>query len=293
MNRLVCLKSLIRPTIRPKLFGQVLVNRCLHTSQSSLFYRPPRNSIYETGPVSKLWNRTPDSIKMISLIGISGYLFIFVAVPILTMVVPPLILGSIGFYKLNKWKRQKANNQRWEMIKDSTLVYNPKHQSGLLLPVDQINSELANFEFNRLIDAFWSNDDGLADMFKDTNIDDLALGSLDAVEFTYNSQSVLFAEDYKMMVIQQRPLYDKSKNKELASVIMSLEMLSDEAVNPLRMADPTLNISKSKVLIEVKPLGMFGKSVFIKTKSIYDNGNDNGDMDDSEPIEVEGKTRIL
>lgn len=260
--------------------------RSFHANTQALnYYRPPRNSIYETGPLSRVWNRMPDGIKLVGLIGVSGYLFIYVAVPILTLVVPPLVLGTIGLYQLNKFKRNRSNKQRWEMIKDSTLQFNPIHSNKVLPPPEQINGEIANFEINRIIDAFWANEQGIADRF-DVDIDNLALGSLDALEFNYNSNSVLFKDDFRLMAIQQRPLYDKSKNKEIATVIMSLQMLDMPKYSD-GIADPTLNIGRSKVLIELKPTTLLGRSVFLKTGSI------SSDSDAGDYIDVKGKTRTL
>lgn len=275
-----------RGFIRGSVLKTPLGIRSLHSTTSVYnYYRPPRSTIYESGPVSKLWNRTPDGIKLVSLIGVTGYLFIYVAIPILTLVVPPVVLGSIGFYQLNKFKRNKANSKRWEMISDSSLIFNPITSRGASLPPpEQINNEIANFEINRIIDAFWSNEQGITDKFK-VDIDDLALGSMDAFEFNYNSNSVLFKDDFKLMGIQQRPLYDKSKNKEIASVIMSLEMLDMPKYGDGNV-DATLNIGKSKVLIEIKPTSFFAKSFYLKTASISSENNE-------EFIDVKGKTRTL
>lgn len=261
--------------------------RGIHSTIKKLnYYRPPRNKIYETGPISKIWNRTPDGIKIISLISISSYLFIFVAIPIITLVLPPLILGSIGFYKFNKFKNEKLNLKRWELINDSTLIFNPIYLNKVLQPPEQINNEIANFEINRIIDAFWLNEQGICSKFN-IDINNLALGSLDAFEFNYNSNSILFNENFKLMAIQQRPLYDKLKNKEIGSVIMSLQILENPKFNDGNI-DPTLNIGKSKVLIEIKPNKFFSNSIYLKTGSISNENNNQNDF-----IDIKGKTRTL
>lgn len=260
----------------------------LHTTSRALdFYRPPKNYIIGGGPLSKIWSRIPDGVKLITGIGLSAYLLIFVAIPILTLVIPPLLIGSWIVFRSNKFLREKQNQRRWDLIKDSTLIFEPQHKRDprLLPPPEQINSEIANFEINRIIDAFWSNEQGISDKFQ-VDINDLALGSIDAVQFNYNSNASVFIDDYQMMAIIQRTLYDKSKGKEIANVIMSLKMLERPMFEDI--VDPIVNIGKSLVLIEISPRSLFDKSYYLKTSSLSSDFNN-----ESEIIDVKGKTRTL
>ncbi|ONH77840.1 hypothetical protein BOH78_0176 [Pichia kudriavzevii] len=273
--------------------------RSFSTSAKLLdYYRPPKNNVY-SGLTGRIWSRIPDSVKLISLVSISAYLVIFVAVPILVMVVPPLVVGGWLFYRLNKYFKTKSVNKAFQSIADSTLIYYPKKiRNPLLLPdPDQVNSELANFEMNRIIDAFWNNEKGIADYFKIPNIDDLALGTLEAVEINYNSTSVVFADDYKMMVTQRRPLYNKSTNEDIADVVIRLKCLENPIAEGL---DPIANITKSLVQIEITPNNLFAPQFILKTPSVstmpHDKDSDGfGDFDDDADgfINVKGKTKVL
>lgn len=254
------------------------------------YYRSPKSSIIGGGFLGRLWSRIPDSAKILGAVGISATFFILVAVPVFVIVVPPIIIGGIGLVALNRFLGKREMKKRWNSIENSTLIYNPPHQrSSFSVPSpDQINSNLANFEINRIVDAFWNNEQGIADFFKIQNIDDLALGTLDAVEYSYNSESVVFADDFQMMVIQQRSLYDKSLNKEIANVVLTLKCLDPPVYEDI---DPSANITRGLVSIEVIPNGLFSSEFVLKTPSISNKGNDDDYNDDF--INVKGKTTIL
>lgn len=283
---------------------KTIINHRAFSSKNHLlsYYRDPKNSIVGDGIISRLWSRIPDSIKLISLIGGFAYLVIFVAVPILVMILPPIIIGGWLFFRINKYFREKEMKRRWENIEKSTLIYYPKNlsQSQLFVPPpDQINNELANFEINRIIDAFWSNEQNINNYFKIEDIDDLALGTLEAIQYSYNNSSVLFADDFKMMVIQQRPLYDRKIEKELANVTLTLKCLNKPMYED---TDPSANISKSLVEIEIVPTKLFAKPFVLNTPSVstknrgddddtFDGNDDDSDFDGI--IDVKGKTKIL
>ncbi|KAG0673359.1 hypothetical protein C6P40_002467 [Pichia californica] len=265
--------------------------RAFGTSNSLLdYYRSPKGSIIGGGIIGRLWSRIPDSIKILGAVGISVSFFLLVAVPVFVIVVPPLILGGIGLVALNRFIGKREMKKRWNAIADSSLMYIPPHARTLrsVPSPEVINSSLADFELNRIVDAFWDNDQGIADFFKLSNIDNLALGSLDAVQYSYNSESVVFADDFQMMVIQQRSLYDKSTGKEIANVILTLKCLDPPVFEDL---DPSANITRGLVSIEIIPNGLFSKPFILKTPSVSNKGNDD-DFDDGF-INVSGKTRIL
>lgn len=265
--------------------------RSFSTSNSILnYYRSPKSSIIGGGFLGRLWSRIPDSVKILGAIGISATFFILVAVPVFVIVVPPIIVGGIGLVSLNRFLSKREMKKRWNAIENSTLIYNPPHQrsSFSVSSPDQINSNLANFEINRIVDAFWNNEQNIADFFKIKNIDDLALGTLDAVEYSYNSESVVFADDFQMMVIQQRSLYDKSLNKEIANVVLTLKCLDPPVYDDI---DPSANITRGLVSIEVIPNGFFSKEFVLKTPSISNEDHDENFNDDF--INVKGKTTIL
>jgi hypothetical protein len=271
--------------------------RSFSTNCSNLsYYRPPKNYTYNGSLISKVWARIPDSIKLFGLIGISAYLVVFVALPIVIIVVPPLVIGTWLFVKLNRYFKKKTLQRTLENITNSTLIYYPKVSNTKLFiqPLDQINGSLANFEMNRLVDAFWSNEQNINDYFKIKDIDNLALGTLEGVEYNYNSTTVVYADDFTMLVTQQRPLYDKSTGKEIANVILSLKCLNKPVFEDI---DPSANIGKSLVQIEVIPNKLFASSFIFNTQSVSTTKNDDeldsdNDNDDGY-INVKGKTTIL
>lgn len=268
--------------------------RTFSTSSQFLdYYRRPKSTIIGGGVLGRLWSRIPDSVKLFTAIGLSAYLFIFVAVPVFVIVVPPLILGGALFVWLGRFLNKRQMRKRWDAITDSTLVYNPhisKH--ALLVPSpEQINADLANFEMNRIVDAFWNNEQGISDYFKVKDVDNLALGTLEAVQYSYNSDSVVFADDFQMMVTQQRVLYDKSQSKELAEAILTLKCLDPPKFEDI---DPSANITRGLVSIEIIPSQLFAKEFVLKTPSVStkDHDDDNDGFDDGF-INVKGKTTIL
>lgn len=183
----------------------------------------------------------------------------------------------------------------WKSIEDSTLVYYPKiSEHTLFVPSpEQINNSLANFEMNRILDAFWNNEKGVNDYFKVTDIDNLALGTLEAVEYSYNSTSVVFADDFSMMVTQQRPLYNKANSQEIANVFLALKCLERPQYEDL---DPSANITKSLVQIEIVPTKLFAPTFLFNTTSVstkYDDKDYDGFDDNGGYINVKGKTRNI
>jgi hypothetical protein len=291
--------SLVTHTTFTSQISSTLIRTFATTSRALYYYRDPKNHVVGGGLLSRAWSRIPDGIKLLGLFGVSSYLVIFVAVPILVMVVPPLILGGWLFVRINRYLRNRAMKRRWESIADSTLVYYPHTEARTNLfvpPPEQINGGLANFEINRILDAFWKNEHGIANYFKIEDIDNLALGTLEAVEYSYNSTSVVFADDFSIMVVQERPLYNKAVNKEIANVILTLKSLEKPRYEDV---DPSANIGKSLVEIEIIPRALFAKSFVFKTPSVSTkNRDDDGTYDDDNTdddgfINVKGKTTVL
>lgn len=268
--------------------------RCFSSSSIANYYRPPKN-FATTGLIGRLWSRIPDTVKILGIVSVSAYLVIFVALPMFIIIVPPIVLGGWLFSKFNKYSRNKRLERVWEIINDSTLIYKPQRSSNPLLvnSPEDIHNHIAQFEINRIIDAFWKNEQGVADYFKINSIDDLALGTLEASEYNYNSTSILFADDYFMLVTQQRPLYDKSSNKEIATVITNLKCLERPIYEG--MIDPSANIGKSLVMIEVIPNALMSPTFVLKTPSVSTSDVDHDDVyvDNDGYINVKGETKNL
>lgn len=271
------------------------VLRCFSNTSITNYYRPPKNYV-NSGIIGRLWSRIPDSVKILGLVGATASLVIFVALPMFVIVVPPLAIGGWLFYKINNYTKSKKLVKVWNDIADSSLVFKPQRADNpLILPSpDVVYSQIAHFEMNRIIDAFWSNEQGIADYFKVDDIDNLALGTLEAIEYNYNSTSVLFAEEYFMLVTQQRTLYDKSTGKELATVVLTLKCMEKPMYEGI--IDPSANIGKSVVMIEIIPKALMAPKFVLKTPSVStSNVNDNWDDGDDDDgfIDVKGRTKTL
>lgn len=271
--------------------------KCFNSSQIAHYYRPPK-SFVGSGTIGRIWSRIPDTIKILGFVGATASLVIFVALPMFIIVVPPIIIGTWLLTRVNRYSKNKRLERVWSSIADSTLVYKPQPNKNplLVLSPEIVHNHIAQFEMNRILDAFWSNEDGIADYFKVEDMDNLALGTLEAIEYNYNSTSVIFADDYSMLVTQQRPLYDKTTNKEIATVILNMKCLDKPLYEG--MVDPSANIGKSIVQIEIVPNSLMAQPFVLKTSSvstsdINDDGNDGDFYDDDGFINVKGKTRNL
>ncbi|QPG76846.1 hypothetical protein FOA43_004240 [Brettanomyces nanus] len=231
----------------------------------------------------------PDWVKLFGGITLGAYFFITVAIPALIVVVPPLLIGGYIYTKGSQFWRKRQANTQWDLVNHSSLVFNPQTRRSLsLLPSpEQINTEIANFQLNRIIDAFWANENGISDYFRVENVDRLALGTLEGVQYNYDSNSSLFSKDYTLLVTQQRSLYDTQSSKKIANCILSLKCLEPPLFEG--GVDPTANIGKSSSVIQISAMALGGRKFLIDTPSIYSDGDNNDD--DDVIINVKGRTR--
>lgn len=258
------------------------------------------------GVLSRIWSRIPDGIKLLGLVGISAYFVIFIAVPVLFMVLPPVILGGWLFVKMNKFSRTKKMEKRWDLVDNSSLVFKSRLRRDVIFGVhpDQVNEELVHFEMDRIIDAFWDNEQGIADSFQITDINNLALGTIDAIEYSYKSTNTLYLaenHDNKILIVQSRSLYNKALNKEIANVIMTIK----SPINFTADDEPLSTLTKGTVAIEIIPLSLFSKTFVLNTTSSStrqggDDGEGDVESDGDEfytnadgDIVVKGKTKVL
>ncbi|GMG25119.1 unnamed protein product [Ambrosiozyma monospora] len=259
-----------------------------NTNVTWRYNKPPKDFV-SSSAFGRLMDKIPDSVKiLIGITAISSFV-VFVALPVVIMVVPPIIIGGYAFYKGRQWKYKKDSKRRWDMLADSNLIFKPKHtienRNPLFLPPpEQVNNELATFELRRIVDAFFNNENGIADYFKVDDYNDLALGSIDGVQYTYNTSHTLTDLEGVMMVVQSRKLYDRNTGKEIATVSICLRNLDIPFFEDF--SEPSANIGRSVCVIEVTPNGL------IPTKSfVIDSGS--GFSDDDVIIDVKGRTRNL
>lgn len=264
--------------------------RDLHTSHARLVYyeRPPRQKIIRNQNFFQyMWYQIPDWAKLCGGVAIGAYLFVKIAVPLMIVVLPPLIVGGWMYKKVRTYSEAKIRHEDYTILQQSSLVYTPPRRGSFLVPPpEQINSEIANFEINRIIDAFWSNEGGIADYFKIGPITNIALGSLEASSYDIDdsdSTPVLYA-------FQQRSLYNKALNRKVASCIFGLR--TDQMLFPDQMVDPTANIGPSTCFIRIKSYDFGGKEFIIDTPSEFSD-NDEPGYNNDDIIDVKGKTRDL
>ena len=185
--------------------SQLKFSRGLHTSDSRhVFYeKPPRQKIIRNQNfLQYMWYQIPDWVKLCGGVTIGAYIFVRIAVPLMIVVVPPLLIGGWMYKKLRNYSETKARHEDYTILQHSSLIYTPpKRGSFLIPPPEQINSEIANFEINRIIDAFWSNEGGIADYFKIGKITNIALGSLEAASYDIDDSDsipVLYASQQRV-----------------------------------------------------------------------------------------------
>ncbi|KAG7885585.1 hypothetical protein KL938_000617 [Ogataea parapolymorpha] len=289
------MSCLLRSVVRRTIVGHSLPRplfwhgcRFVHSSLVTFRYsRPPRQRIDRPSLLNEVLARTPDSLKLALGLTAVGSLVVFVALPLFALVVPPLCVGSLMAYKIAQRRNRKQMSEKWTLLKDSTLIFRPRNSANPLVlpPIEQINSDLANFVLRRVSDAFLLNEDGVADYFNIESVNDIALGVLDGVQYDWNVslQTIngVVQEVEDMITVQSRYLYDKRSGDKIAKVIFSLKNLDTPIFQDL--LEQSISIGKSQCVIEIIPLGFVANKRFvIKTPS------SEGDI-----IDVEGETRTL
>ncbi|GME66812.1 unnamed protein product [[Candida] boidinii] len=277
---------------------QQILQQCRYLSGTSLlksYYKPPKGRIVMPSLLGSLLDKIPDPIKL--LIGITAVasLFVFVALPIFIMVVPPLVVGSWLSYRVYKYKYNKQMKERWTNVLESTLVFKPtafKNNESLLPPIEEADRELAKFTLNRLVDSFLMNEDGIADYFNINDANVLALGQIEGISYDWNVVSKihnnLHYQAEELLTVQSRALYNKSQSEKIATLITSLR--SDQNEKFQDVIENAFGVSENYVSLEIVPATktfLGSKKFIINTPSPL--GNDNED----EIIDVKGFTRDL
>lgn len=271
-----------------------LIRAISTTPQTSHWHRhsrPPMGNVYG-GPFGFGGGppMMPDWIKLAFVVTIGAFLLVKVALPFMFIVLPPLLIFCFIFNRGNKFWRHRRFNYEQGLLDNSSLIFKPpRMRTRLVVPTpEQVNNEIANFELNRIIDAFWSNEHGIADYFRISSVSNLALGSLEGVHYDYDSNSSVFADDFAMIVSQRRVMYDTSDKRKLATCVINLKCLEPPMFE--EGVDPTANIGKCACVIEINPLQFSPKRFIIDTPSSFYNGENNSD----DPIiDIKGRTHNI
>lgn len=234
----------------------------------------------------------PDSAKLILSVGSGAYLVVFVALPILTLVLPPLLIGGFAFYKGNKFLRQRESKRRWALIGDSSLLYTSPPSKFDLPTTQTILDDLNRFSLNVISDKIWSNDQGMQDYFNIDiyKLDKLKLGNLEALQYEYNVSDArsmaLFTDDYRLMMVQLRTLY--YDGVKIATVYINVAL--EETPEATFDSDPALPfaLGQSVVAIELVPLGWTPRRRFL-----INSGESFEGQSRSTEIKLKGHTRNL
>ncbi|KAH3668425.1 hypothetical protein OGAPHI_002179 [Ogataea philodendri] len=273
--------GLLRPSV-------LIPVRHFHTTLANHRFRcRPSRRIVRPSLANEIWTKSPNPLKVALGLTAIGSLVLFVALPLFVVVVPPLFIGTFFAYRLARWRNRKQMEEKWSLLHNSRLVFRPRTTVDPLLmpPIDQINSDLANFELRRISNAFLLNENDIANYFGIEDVNDIALGALEGIQYegrvaTKNIHGSLRQVD-ELITVQSRPLYDKRSREKIAQVIVSLKNL-DPPVYESYIDQPSGAV-KSRCVIEIVPLGITASKRFIiDTPSI-----------EEDVIDVEGRTRIL
>ncbi|ODV84569.1 hypothetical protein CANARDRAFT_23973 [[Candida] arabinofermentans NRRL YB-2248] len=265
----------------------ILTRQFNKSSLLNIYHKPPRSRVSTSSSIlTDILSKIPDSLKIIIGLSVISSIILFVALPLIVVVFPPLLIGSFITYKLYQRRHKSQMNFRWKELKTSKLYFKPHNTTSLIPPPEQINNELATFELERLLDAFFSNEFGISDYFQIKDYNQLALGSIDAMEYDWNTSLTTSNE---LLTVQSRALYDKLSGDKLATVVLSLKS-SDQIPIFQDLIEQDLGMinNKSTCIIEIIPIGFTSKKKFI-IKTPSNVTNDDGDSF----IEIKGKTRTL
>lgn len=233
--------------------------------------------------MGQMMNKVPDSVKLIGGLVFGAWALVTIALPALFIFLPPLLIGGFIFGRGSRILGYRKQEARWDMVNGSTLKYVPTYkQTAQKLPSpSQVNSQIAKFEYDRLVDAFWNNEQGIADYFGVKNVNDLVLSKLESVDYNFESQAVLFSEEPTIMVSQTRSLWDQKTSTKLADLTILLK--TDTPFQTIGGVDLASQVGGGTAVLIVKA----GKQFVIDTPPEYLNGG--GD----DEIIVKGRTRNI
>lgn len=257
---------------KPSLLSQSVLHhisfkRQFSTTSSLQFARPPRFNARPPSTFSLVWHLIPDPLKL--LLGIMGTVsfIMFIAAPVILIVLPPLFLG--GYFASRYWLRKRSSDMegRWDNLLKTHLTYEGSE-------LDQIR--LQDFTLERLVDAFETNEQGITDFFDGGRSENsqhhsyssrFKLTGIETIDQDFRVSKLGIQESISVMSFG---LTDKdSRIGRIATVVLTLR--------PKRVTNLLeLNSLSQDAVIEIKPIfNALGKSFILNTGS--DSSRDSPD----------------
>ncbi|CCH45202.1 hypothetical protein BN7_4783 [Wickerhamomyces ciferrii] len=234
--------------------------RSFSTSPLTNFTRPPRFQSRPPTTFSLIWHLIPDGLKMILAIMGTASFILFIAAPLIVIVLPPLAVG--GYFAMKYWlkKRRGDMDSKWRNLLNTHLTYEGAD-------FDQI--QLKNFTLERLIDAFETNENGITEFFNDSKEQHhsfhsrFELTGIETIDQDFRISKMGIQETISVLSFG---LKDKdSRMGRIATVILTLR---PKQIRNLLDQGPL----QQDAIIEIKPLfNAFGKSFILNTNSEFDS----------------------
>jgi len=232
-------------------------SRQFSTTSMTNFTRPPRFNARPPSTISLIWHLIPDGFKIfLALMGTASFIM-FIAAPLIIIILPPLFIG--GYFASKFWIRRRNNDmkKRWDNMLKTHLTYEGSE-------LDQIR--LKDFTLERLVDAFETNEQGITDFF-DSKSDSqhhsfssrFKLTGIETIDQDFRISKMGIQESISVMSFG---LIDKdSRIGRIATVVLTLRPRNITSLLEVG------NLEQDAV-IEIKPVfNAFGKSFFLNTKS--------------------------
>lgn len=250
------------PLLTQSIVRQISIQRQFSTNPILNFTRPPRFNARPPSTLSLIWHLIPDPLKLlIAIMGTASFIM-FIAAPLILIVLPPLFIG--GYLTSRYWlkKRSKDMEGRWENLLKTHLTYEGSE-------LDQM--KLKDFTLERLVDAFETNEEGIADFFEGSSSDNqhhsfssrFELTGIETIDQDFRISKLGIQESISVMSFG---LIDKdSRVGRIATVILTLR---PKRVTTLLEA----HTSSQDAVIEIKPVfNAFGKSFILNKGSDFGN----------------------
>ncbi|ONH67829.1 hypothetical protein BON22_2577 [Cyberlindnera fabianii] len=214
--------------------------------------QPPRFGA-PSGPFSNIWATVPDGLKT-GLLLIGGCATLMVVGPLFFFLAPPLFLGGFFLMTRRLRRREKDMTQRWELLKNTTLVYNGSE-------LDQV--KLQRFVQNRLMEAVELDEGGITKALCIEKSTRLGLTELETIDEDIRvARGLAGTGEFQGLTVISFGLVDKTNVTNLKRVATVLVTLKPRAYTTLLQNH---NSSEQDCVIEVLPLMPFKKSVVIDT----------------------------
>lgn len=261
--------------------------RLFSSSSSMSRFNSRRKSPQSTSPLKFIFNTLPTPVKsFLPIAGAAGILF-FVAAPLLILVLPPLVLVGILYFRRLRAIRKSLFEKRWNEMAS----YHMKYQSDKVAFDEQ--EALKKLVMRRIAEAIQDNEH---DMAKNLGFK-LNSGATDGGEDVYNRSHLgltdihSIEEDWRVspqgmtqfMTVYSLGLVDKNRSeKKIADVNIVVRTQNSEAGNKTGM--PFGNKTRD-VRIEIVSHNGFKKNLYV----LEGSDKENVDWEDGPVIDVQAR----